>query len=127
MSSEKSDMSRRGLLRGEWFNIIRQRGVKMIEQESEPEFQIKSPVGRARRGGGFTHRPPHAVSESEFIAGCTKCDACIEVCPPHAIFRTPDSEGMLAGLPIIDALTQPCLMCSDLPCVPVCEAGVLSF
>ena len=129
MSDEKGNISRRGLLRGEWFNTIRERGAKMIEQESEsePEFQIKTPAGQARRGGSFVHRPPHAVPESEFVVGCTKCDACLEVCPPHAIYRTPESEGMMAGLPIIDALTQPCLMCTDLPCVPVCEAGVLSF
>jgi ferredoxin-type protein NapG len=120
-------MSRRGLLRGEWFSVIRRRGEQLIEDESEQEFQLKTPVGRARRGGNFTHRPPHAVPESEFVTGCTKCDACIEACPPHAIFQTPESEGMLAGLPIIDALSQPCLMCTELPCVPVCEAGVLTF
>ena len=126
MRKDKNNMSRRGLLRGEWFSIIRERGAEMIEREAETKLQIKTPVGRAR-SGGFIHRPPHAVPESEFVVGCTKCDACIEACPPHAIFRAPESEGMMAGLPIIDALTQPCLMCTDLPCVPVCEAGVLSF
>jgi len=127
MSSEKGDLSRRGLLRGEWFNRIRERGAKMIEDAAEPEFHIRTPEGRARKGGSFVQRPPHAVPESEFVVGCTKCDACIEACPPHAIFRTPESEGMMAGLPIIDALTQPCLMCNDLPCVPACEPGVLNF
>ena len=120
-------MSRRGLLRGEWFRLIRQRGVDLIAQESNPQFQIKSPSGQAKRGSGFPHRPPHAVPESEFVAGCTKCDACIQACPPHAIFRAPQSEGMLAEFPIIDAETQPCIMCEDLPCVPACEAGVLRF
>lgn len=125
MSNEKQNISRRGLLRGDWVKRIRDRGVKEIAKEQEPEFLIKKPVGQAPRHGGFTHRPPHAVPESEFVVGCTKCDACIQACPPHAIFRAPESEGILAGLPIIDADSQPCLMCDDMPCVPACEAGVL--
>jgi len=129
--NEQSDISRRGLLRGEWLKDIRKRGAKLIEQEvvreTEPEFQINSPVGRLRRGTTFTQRPPHAVPESQLVVGCTKCDACLDVCPPHAIFQTPESEGLLAGLPIIDATSQPCLMCTDLPCVTACEPGVLTF
>jgi len=120
-------MSRRGLLRGEWFKVIRDRGIQQIEQENQPAFRITTPPGQAKRGNMLIHRPPHAVPESEFMAGCTQCDACIEVCPPHAIFRAPESEGLIEGTPILDANTQPCLMCDDVPCVPVCEAGVLRF
>jgi ferredoxin-type protein NapG len=128
MSKEKPNMSRRGLLRGDWIKQIRNRGAKEIEKEQadqEPQFLLKKPEGQSRRNGGFVHRPPHAVPESEFVVGCTKCDACIEACPPHAIFRTPENEGIFAGLPILDADSQPCLMCDDMPCVPACEAGVL--
>ena len=123
--SEKKGISRRGILKGEWLKIIRDRGLLQLEQEAEPEFVIKAPSNRARRGKSFQHRPPHAVAESEFVAGCTKCDACIQACPPHAIYRAPESEGQLAGFPIIDPESQPCLMCDDLPCVPACEVGVL--
>lgn len=125
MSDEKQNISRRGLLRGDWVKRICERGSKEIAKEKESEFVLKKPVGQSRRSGGFVHRPPHAVPEPEFMVGCTKCDACLQACPPHAIFRTPESEGILAGLPIIDASAQPCLMCDDMPCVPVCEAGVL--
>ena len=125
MSDEKQNISRRGLLRGDWVKRICERGSKEIAKEKESEFVLKKPVGQSRRGDGFVHRPPHAVPESEFMVGCTKCDACLQACPPHAIFRTPESEGIHAGLPIIDASAQPCLMCDDMPCVPVCEAGVL--
>jgi Pyruvate/2-oxoacid:ferredoxin oxidoreductase delta subunit len=31
----------------------------------------------------------------------------------------------VAGTPIIDPLHQPCLMCADTPCIPVCAPGVL--
>ncbi|MDP7006211.1 MAG: hypothetical protein QF718_08395 [Phycisphaerales bacterium] len=121
-------MSRRGILRGDWFKQICARGAEEISKEdSEQEFLIRKPSGLTSRSGGFVHRPPHAVPESEFVVGCTKCDACIQACPPHAIFRTPDGEGMMAGLPVIDADTQPCIMCDELPCVPVCEPGVLTF
>ncbi len=124
---EEGRMSRRGILRGDWFKKICERGAEELAKEQEPEFSLKKPVGQAKRNGGFVQRPPHAVAESKFVTGCTKCDACIQACPTHAIFRTPDSEGMLSGLPMIDADSQPCIMCEDLPCVPVCEPSVLSF
>tara|TARA_B100001964_G_C14089331_1_gene534085 strand:- start:318 stop:953 length:636 start_codon:yes stop_codon:yes gene_type:complete len=123
--SKNEGISRRGMLRGDWFRKIRNRGVELINKEKEEEFRIVAPVGGARRGSSHLHRPPHALPESEFMAGCTKCDACIEACEPHAIFRAPESEGLLAGTPIIDATGQPCIMCEDMPCVPACEAGVL--
>jgi ferredoxin-type protein NapG len=129
MRDENQNISRRGLLRGDWVKQILNRGAEEIAKEEDtqvPEFLIKKPQGQSR-SGAFVHRPPHAVSESEFVVGCTKCDACLEACPPHAIFRTPESEGILAGLPILDADSQPCLMCDDMPCVPACEAGVLRF
>jgi MauM/NapG family ferredoxin protein len=123
MSDKDNNMSRRGLLRGDWFKAIGNRGAKAISEE--PTFELRKPEGQAKRVELFIHRPPHAVPESEFIAGCTRCDACIDVCPPHAIFRIPESDGLLAGTPIIDASGQPCIMCEDMPCVPACEAGVL--
>ncbi len=118
-------MSRRGILKGDWIKIIQERGARKIERESEPDFEVKPAKGRTRRGDSFVHRPPHAIPESEFVVGCTKCDACIQACPPHAIFRTPEIDGILAGLPIIDADSQPCIMCDDLPCVAACDPGVL--
>ncbi len=123
MSDKENNMSRRGLLRGDWFKVIRKKGTDAIDDK--PEFKIRTPEGQAKQGESFIHRPPHAVSESEFIAGCTRCDKCIEACEPHAIFRAPESECNIAGTPIIDASGQPCIMCEDTPCVPVCEAGVL--
>ncbi len=123
--SKDERISRRGMLRGDWFKKIKTRGAEMIKEEKEEEFRIVAAVGGARRGSSHLHRPPHAVSESEFMAGCTKCDACIEVCEPHALFRAPESDGNIAGTPIIDAAGQPCILCEDMPCVPACEVGVL--
>ncbi len=119
--SEENNISRRGLFRGDWFKKIRERG----QVEEEPEIHINKPKGQMKRGDEFVHRPPHAVPESEFLAGCTRCADCIEACPPHAIFNAPDDFGLIAGSPIIDAEEQPCIMCEDVPCVHACEAGVL--
>ena len=128
MTQSDDKMSRRGLIQGEWFKKIRERGAKLIDTHvEEPIFQIRTPEGQSKRGSVIVQRPPHAVPESEFLAGCTRCDDCIEACPPNAIFRAPDSAGLLAGTPIIDASSQPCLMCDDTPCVPACKAGVLRF
>ena len=121
--SDKHDISRRGLFRGDWFKKIRERG----QEQEEPEFQLKRPKGQMKWGSEFVHRPPHAVVESEFLAGCTRCADCIEVCPPNAIFNATDEFGLIAGTPIINAEEQPCIMCDDLPCVHACEPGVLRF
>ena len=70
-------------------------------------------------------RPPGAVAEGQFLAACTRCGDCIDVCPPRAIIKAPEAAGNRAGTPMIDALRSPCVMCDDLPCIDACEPGVL--
>jgi hypothetical protein len=74
MRDENQNISRRGLLRGDWVKQILNRGAEEIAKEEDtqvPEFLIKKPQGQSR-SGAFVHRPPHAVSESEFVVGCTE-------------------------------------------------------
>ncbi|WDQ17108.1 4Fe-4S dicluster domain-containing protein [Rhodopirellula sp. P2] len=71
------------------------------------------------------HRPPGAIDEFQFLAGCTRCGDCITACPHNAIVQAPDRLGTVAGTPIIDADTSACLMCEDFPCIASCEPGVL--
>ncbi len=71
-------------------------------------------------------RPPGAVEETAFLRDCTRCDACLEACPPNAIVHAPARMRHAAGTPMIDPAVQPCVMCDDLPCVAACEPGVLS-
>ncbi|MDV6031173.1 MAG: 4Fe-4S dicluster domain-containing protein [Phycisphaera sp. RhM] len=71
-------------------------------------------------------RPPGAVAEHQFLAGCTRCGDCVDVCPHDAIVKAPDRMGAIAGTPTIDADANACLMCEDFPCISVCEPGVLS-
>ena len=50
---DEKNISRRGLLRGDWVKRIRDRGAKEIANEHEPEFVLKKPAGQSRRNGGF--------------------------------------------------------------------------
>jgi MauM/NapG family ferredoxin protein len=71
-------------------------------------------------------RPPGALQEVAFIAACTRCNDCIEVCPPRAIFNAPTGAGLAAGTPVIDPATQPCTVCPDMPCANVCPTDALT-
>jgi MauM/NapG family ferredoxin protein len=71
-------------------------------------------------------RPPGAIEEAAFLAGCTRCNACIAACPPKAIVLAPARFRAAAGTPMIDPTRQPCLLCTGLPCIAACEPGVLS-
>ncbi len=75
----------------------------------------------------IVHRPPGAVDEPAFLAGCTRCGDCIKVCPAEAIVLAPEPNGRAAGTPTINPMTAPCVMCEDPPCIHACEPGVLSF
>jgi len=70
-------------------------------------------------------RPPGAIEEQQFLAGCTKCSDCQDACPYDAIRKAPGRLGPIAGTPVIEADTAACLMCEDFPCIAACEPGVL--
>jgi ferredoxin-type protein NapG len=106
----KSDPNRRDLLRsavGDWLE-------QMVAQ-------TESRVVRRRY-----FRPPGALPEIGFLAACTRCGACAEACPPHAIVTVPPDGGLAAGTPHIDPSVQPCIACPDMPCVSVCPTAALT-
>ena len=70
-------------------------------------------------------RPPGAVPELAFLAGCTKCDACATACPYDAIVPAPARFKAAAGTPMIDPANAACHMCPDTPCIAACEPRVL--
>jgi ferredoxin-type protein NapG len=84
------------------------------------------PVTAARRRAIPVLRPPGAIDEQSFLAGCTRCELCIQACPHDAIVHAPAQLREAAGTPMIDADRQPCLMCADFPCISACEPKVLS-
>lgn len=70
-------------------------------------------------------RPPGAVPEPDFLAGCTRCGDCLSACPHQAIVLAPERLRSAAGTPIIEPIGQPCLMCADTPCITACKPAVL--
>ncbi|HET7790795.1 MAG TPA: 4Fe-4S dicluster domain-containing protein [Gemmatimonadales bacterium] len=72
-------------------------------------------------------RPPGAAPELAFLAACTRCGDCIDVCPVHAIVKAPPTAGLAAGTPIIEPSVQACVACADMPCAKACGTGALVF
>ena len=71
-------------------------------------------------------RPPGAISERQFLQACTHCDECIHACPKDAILRAPKTMGFLVfNTPYIDPMRNPCVMCTELPCITACPDGAL--
>lgn len=70
-------------------------------------------------------RPPGALPELPFLAACTRCGACTDVCPVHAIVPAPPAAGLAAGTPTLDPTRRACVVCEDMPCVTACPTGAL--
>jgi MauM/NapG family ferredoxin protein len=71
-------------------------------------------------------RPPGAISEKQFLQACSRCDECIHACPKDAIQRAPKKMGFLVyNTPYIDPMRNPCVMCTDLPCITACPDKAL--
>jgi MauM/NapG family ferredoxin protein len=121
-------MSRRELLRGGFLRAARRAAEAVpltIEGAARHEGGPQPAQPPPRHRPFPVIRPPGAVDEEEFLAGCTRCNACIEACPHDAITLAPARFRHAAGTPMIDPARQPCLMCADVPCCRACEPGVL--
>jgi MauM/NapG family ferredoxin protein len=70
-------------------------------------------------------RPPGALPEAAFVAACTRCGACADVCPVHAISKLPASAGLAAGTPVLDVGVMACIMCETMPCTTACPTPAL--
>ncbi len=69
-------------------------------------------------------RPPGALDEPELAYTCVKSGECVRVCPVQAIAI--DLTGRLGdGLPYINVMAQPCVMCSGLLCMHVCPTSAI--
>ncbi|KRA45254.1 ferredoxin-type protein NapF [Pseudoxanthomonas sp. Root630] len=84
--------------------------------------EIRSPSRRALLFGRVPTaprpaaiRPPWAKAEPEFLAACTRCDACVQACPEQVLIRDAD------GLPRFEARAGECTFCGD--CVAACDSG----
>jgi MauM/NapG family ferredoxin protein len=70
-------------------------------------------------------RPPGALPEAAFVAACTRCGACADVCPVHAITKLPPATGLAAGTPTLDVAVTACIMCETMPCAAACPTPAL--
>jgi ferredoxin-type protein NapG len=69
-------------------------------------------------------RPPGAIAEKQFRETCSRCNACVEVCPAQCIKIDPTGfKGN--GAPYIDADAMPCVLCNGLQCMQSCPSGAL--
>lgn len=125
---QPSRISRRELLRG---RLRRQSagasddsGADQSGARAGDPGQPAAP-GTGRRFVLPIHRPPGAVDEVAFLAGCTRCDACIRACPVNALVHAPDRFREAAGTPMIVPHESACIMCDDAPCIAACAPGVL--
>jgi ferredoxin-type protein NapF len=62
-------------------------------------------------------RPPWALSESEFVDRCTRCNDCLKACPQGILVP---GEG---GYPTVDFSRGECTFCAD--CVAACQPRAL--
>jgi len=68
-------------------------------------------------------RPPGAVEESAFLAGCIRCYKCQDACDPGAIQFFTESDGEVYHTPYIDPSMRACTLC--MKCTQVCPTNVL--
>lgn len=118
-----SDISRRSFLSGRLIGQVLGSAANALNDAERRATEHATETGR--HGVFPLLRPPHAVAEPLFLSGCTRCRACLEACPHGAIVPAPARFRAAAGTPMIDPITQPCLLCEDTPCVTACEPKVL--
>jgi len=93
------------------------------------------------KGSALVLRPPGALAEVDFLRACIKCGLCAEACVNRdtnvdketgeqregTLKMAKGGDALLIGTPFFVPTEVPCLMCEDIPCVPVCPSGALDM
>jgi len=86
-----------------------------------------TPVTPARTSAPFETRrlirPPGALEEDSFLAGCIRCYRCQDACEPGAIQFFTEMDGRLYHSPFVDPAIRGCTLC--MKCTQMCPTGVL--
>lgn len=69
-------------------------------------------------------RPPGALEERAFRETCSRCNACVSVCPAQCI-KLDFGGAKGEGVPYIDPNQMACVLCSGLDCMQTCPSGAL--
>jgi len=69
-------------------------------------------------------RPPGALAEADFLAACTRCEACVDACPVDAIVHVAAGE-FDEGTPHLELRQAACAVCTDIACSKACPDGAL--
>lgn len=120
--SPATTVTRRDLLRGRFFGWLRGAETAPADSGADSRAEAPSPAPRTLP----LLRPPGAIAEVDFVAACTRCDACAFACPHRAITAAPARLRGVDGTPIIEPMRQPCMLCADTPCIQACPSGALA-
>jgi len=90
------------------------------------EYPVRYPVTRLKEGQGGVRliRPPGAVAEPDFLAGCIRCYRCQDACEIGAIQFFTEGAGRHFHSPYVDPSVKACNLC--MKCTTVCPTGVLN-
>lgn len=153
--SKKPTISRRDLFHGRFWKLVKPSSFKPLvkrypKSADDLDTQQRDPVAAsaqlpARTVAGISieavpptsvssaslrtipvFRPPGAIEERQFLAGCTRCNDCSTACPHNAIRPASLRIAAVAGTPTIEADIVACQMCEDFPCIAACKPGVLT-
>ncbi|MFN7250020.1 MAG: 4Fe-4S dicluster domain-containing protein [Anaerobacillus sp.] len=96
-----------------------------IKENFRSSFQfLGSIIGATIESERNFIRPPGAGDELAFIATCTRCGVCEDVCPTTTIgLFSVDHGAKLAGTPFINPNESPCTFCNK--CITHCPTGAL--
>ena len=118
---EDPEYDRRNLLR-QGFHFFAKPAVEKVQDKID---SVNKAVDKITKRVPVL-RPPGAITEKAFLQACSRCDECIHACPKDAIQRAPKKMGFLIhNTPYIDPMRNPCVMCTELPCIPACPDGAL--
>lgn len=101
--------------------VIKQIGS--LEDTDEPDSKPSPSPATLARGRAWL-RPPGALPEPDFLSTCSRCKACVNVCPAECIVI--DRLGIRGnGVPYIDPDVMACVLCDGLLCMQECPSGAL--
>ncbi len=89
---------------------------------ADPRRRSGLPVSRHPPGRRLV-RPPGAVDEEAFLAGCIRCYRCQDACDVGAIRFFTEADGHLFHTPYIDPAVKGCTLC--MRCTRACPTHVL--